>query len=74
MNVVSTAVTAMTISAGAATMAGACSINGVAGYAFEATIANGNPGQFSLTIKKSDGSLYCAFPVAEVQGSSLKFR
>jgi uncharacterized repeat protein (TIGR01451 family) len=74
MNVVSTAVNAMMISGGTATVAGTCSINGVSGYHFEATIVDGNPDQFGMTIKKTDGGLYYAVPLSEMEGSSLSFR
>jgi uncharacterized repeat protein (TIGR01451 family) len=74
MNVVSTAVTAMIVSGGTTMVAGTCSINGVPGFNFEATIVDANPDQFSITIKKADGSIHHAIPLLEVQGSNLSFR
>jgi hypothetical protein len=74
MNVVSTAITAMTLSGSTAILSGACTVNGVAGYTFDAAFADGNPDRLSMTIRKPDGSPYYAAPLSEVQGSNLGFR
>ena len=58
VDLVSSRITAVTVSGHGATIAGIGWVRGVPGYTFTATITNGNPERFAITINKPNGSLY----------------
>jgi len=58
VDLVSSRITAVTVSGHGATIAGIGWVRGVPGYTFTATITNGNPDRFAITINKPNGSLY----------------
>lgn len=71
MNFVSTGITAVSISGNTATISGTGTVNGVAGYTFTATVTTGTPANFSIVIKKSDGSTYYSAGPKNISGGSL---
>ena len=72
MNLVSTAITGVTVSGNTAIISGTGKVNGVNGYTFIATITDGAPDSFGITINKPDGSLYYSAPSKSVSGGDLK--
>ncbi|MBI4837779.1 MAG: putative metal-binding motif-containing protein [Nitrospirae bacterium] len=58
LSLVSTSITGISASGGTATVTGAGSVNGAAGYTFTATISDGSPDTMGLEIKKPDGTNY----------------
>jgi hypothetical protein len=72
MNFVSTGITGVSVSGNTATISGTGKVNGVNGYTFTATVTDGSPDSFGITINKPDGSLYYSTPSKSVSGGDLK--
>ncbi|MDP3297265.1 MAG: peptidoglycan DD-metalloendopeptidase family protein [Thermodesulfovibrionia bacterium] len=72
MNFVSAVITGISISGNTAIISGTGTVNGVGGYTFIATITDNVPDSFSITIRKSDGTVYYSAPLKAASGSSLK--
>ncbi|MBI5193442.1 MAG: hypothetical protein HZA08_08390 [Nitrospirae bacterium] len=73
MSMVSTAITNLT-STGVGTSAdisGNCTVNNIAGYTFSATVTNGRPDSFRISIYKSDGSRYYSAGPKNLSGGDL---
>ena len=68
MNFVSNGITSVSASGNMATISGTGTVNGVGGYTFTATVANGSPDGFGLVIKKSDGSTYYSAGPKNISG------
>ena len=71
MNFVSTAITAVAISGGTATISGTGTVNNVAGYTFTATVTTGTPTSFGIVIERSDGSTYYSAGPMNISGGNL---
>lgn len=71
MNFVSTAITSVSDTGSTATIAGTGTVNGVSGYTFTATVTDGTPDTFGITIKKSDGSTYYSAGPGAISGGDL---
>jgi hypothetical protein len=71
MNFVSTGITEVSVSGNTATIRGTGTVNGVSGYTFTATVSDGSPDNFGITIKKSDGSIYYSAGPGAVSGGDL---
>lgn len=71
MNFVSTGITEVSLSGNTATISGTGKINGVSGYTFIATVTNGSPDSFGITIRKADGSIYYSAGPGSINGGDL---
>ena len=71
MNFVSTAITSVSVSGNTATISGTGTVNGAAGYTFTATVTDGAPDKFGITIKKSDGTVYYSAGPGDTSGGDL---
>jgi hypothetical protein len=71
MNFVSTGITEVSVSGNTATIRGTGTVNGVSGYTFTATVSDGSPDNFGITIKKSDGSVYYSAGPGNTSGGDL---
>jgi pimeloyl-ACP methyl ester carboxylesterase len=71
MNFVSTSVTSMSVSGNSVVLAGTGTVNSAGGYTFTATSVLGNPDQFGITIRKSDGSVFYSTAVLNLAGGDL---
>jgi hypothetical protein len=71
MNFVSTGITEVAISGDVATISGTGTVNGIAWHTFTATITDGTPDSFGITIKKSDGSVYYSAGPGNTSGGDL---
>lgn len=71
MNLVSTGITNVTVSGKTATITGTGTVNGTTGYTFTATVIDGSPDQFGITITKSNGSLYYSAATSAISGGNL---
>ncbi len=71
MNMVSTGITAVSISGNTATISGTAAVNTTPGYTFTATVTAGSPGSFGIVINKPDGSAYYSAGPMAVSGGSL---
>lgn len=74
MNFVSTRITSVTMSGSTATISGTGTVNGAAGYTFMAIVDNGTPDNFSIVIRKSDGSTYYSAGPKNINGGDLEIR
>ncbi|MEW5744162.1 MAG: thrombospondin type 3 repeat-containing protein [Nitrospirota bacterium] len=71
MNFVSTAVTSVSVSGTTVTMSGTGTVNGAGGYTFTATVTDGSPDSFGITIRKPDGTLYYSAGARNASGGDL---
>ncbi|MDD5434454.1 MAG: carboxypeptidase regulatory-like domain-containing protein [Nitrospira sp.] len=73
MNMVSTAITDLTISGvgTTGTITGACTVNNVAGYTFSMTVSDGSRDSIQVVIKRSDGSNYYSAGTKNLAGGNL---
>jgi hypothetical protein len=71
MNFVSTSVTGVSVSGNTATVTGKGTVNGANGYTFTATVTDGSPDSFGITIRKSDGTIYYSAGPGSVSGGNL---
>jgi hypothetical protein len=71
MNFVSTGVTEVTAAGSAAKIKGAGTVNGKAGYTFEADVTDGSPDQFGIVIRNASGATYYSAPLMPISGGSL---
>jgi hypothetical protein len=71
MNFVSTGITSASVSGNIATISGSGTGNGVAGYTFTATVTNGSPDSFGITILRSNGSVYYSAGPKNINGGDL---
>jgi len=70
MYVVSTEISDVSVSDNRATITGSCTVNGVAGYTFSATIVDNTPDAFGITIYK-DGTVYYTIDLTNMTGGDL---
>ena len=71
MNFVSTGVTEVTAAGAAAKIKGTGTVNGKAGYTFEADVLDGSPDKFGIVIRNSSGATYYSAPLMSISGGSL---
>jgi hypothetical protein len=71
MTFVSTAITSVSVAGNTATINGMGTVNGAAGYTFSATVTDGTPDKFGITIKKSDGTVYYSAGPGNASGGDL---
>lgn len=70
MTFASTAITAVSVTEGSATISGTGTVNGVAGYTFTATVVDGAPDKFGITIKKANGTIHYNAASSAISGGS----
>jgi hypothetical protein len=71
MNFASTRITGVTFSCNTTTIAGVGTVNNISGYTFTATVTDGSPDMFGITIRRSDGSVYYSASPSAVGGGEL---
>jgi flagellar hook assembly protein FlgD len=71
MNFVSTAITNVSISGNTATITGTGTVNNAGGYVFTATVSDGTPDSFGITIKKAGGTTYYSTGTGAISGGDL---
>jgi Abnormal spindle-like microcephaly-assoc'd, ASPM-SPD-2-Hydin len=71
LELVSTEITSVSISNNTAIITGKGKVNGVAGYVFTATIVDGSPDKFGLSINKLNGTPVYSVPPKAVSGGNL---
>ena len=71
MNFASSAINEITVSGSPATIKGAGTVNGGAGYTFEVQIVDGNPDQFGILIRQSDGSDFFNATLRSIDGGNI---
>jgi len=71
MNFVSTGVTEVTAAGAAAKIKGSGTVNGKAGYTFEADVSDGSPDKFGFVIRNSSGATYYSAALMPISGGSL---
>ena len=71
MDVASNGITTVSVSGNTATISGTGPVNGVGGYSFTATITDGSPDSFGITIKNSKGSVYYSAGSKKVSGGDI---
>jgi putative hemolysin len=71
MNFVSTTITEFSLSGNTVSISGSGTVNGVSGYTITATVTNGSPDSFGITIKKADGSVYYSAGPGNTSGGDL---
>ncbi|MBI5055539.1 MAG: putative metal-binding motif-containing protein, partial [Nitrospirae bacterium] len=64
ISLISTSITGISATGGTASVTGAGSMNGIAGYTFTATITDGSPDGMGIEVRKPDGTLYFREPSA----------
>ena len=72
LNFVSTTITEIVATEGAATIHGMGTVNGVSGYTFTATVTDSVTDSFGITIKKHDGSFYYTIGPHPIGGGDLE--
>ena len=72
MNFVSTSISEVTASGKAAAIKGDGTVNGKAGYSFEAQVVDGDPDQFGIQIRKADGSIYYDAQLKSISGGNIR--
>jgi PKD repeat protein len=71
MNLVATLIQSVVVAGKTATVTGIGTLNGVAGYRFVATVADGAPDAFGITIHRPDGTLFYSYSHAIVGGDLI---
>lgn len=74
MHFVSTGITSVSVSGNIASIQGTGTVNNAGGYPFTATVTDGSPDKFGITIKKPDNSLYYSAGPGNTSGGNLKIR
>ena len=72
MNFVSTAISEVTGTGTQAGFKGTGTVNGLAGYTFEADVIDDNPDKFGITIKDSGGSTHYSNALRQIEAGELK--
>ena len=71
MNFISTSIHELTASDKAANIRGEGTVNGEAGYTFEAQVVDGESDQFGILIRKADEGVYYDAPLKSVSGGNI---
>ena len=71
LNFISTGISSVSITGNTVNVTGNGSVNGATGYTFTATVVNGTPDTFAITISKQDGSLYYSAGPMAVSGGNF---
>ena len=71
MNFVSTGFTEASVSGNTAAISGTGTVNDVDGYTFTASVSDGDPDNFGITISNSDGSTYYTAGPGAISGGDF---
>ena len=72
MYFISSEITEVSVSGSVVIISGTGTVNGIAGYSFEANVTDGNPDNFGIIIKNSSGSIYYTAETKEISGGDLE--